>query len=134
MNLTLETDYAIRIVSYIAREDKRVDATTISNETEVTLRFSLKILRKLVSSGILRSYKGVTGGYQMNKPLDQVTLRDIIEVIEGPYAFSRCLNPDCGCCRTNADHAPNCKVRKVFEEISGIVNQRLEEVTVLDIL
>lgn len=134
MNLTLESDYAIRIVTYIARVDKRVDATTISNETEVTLRFSLKILRKLVADGILRSYKGITGGYQLNKRASEITLKDIIEVIEGKYAFSRCLNPDCGCSRTNTENSINCKVRKIFKDISDTVNEKLEKITVEQLL
>ena len=46
MHITLETDYAIRIVLYLAKANKRVEAKNISENTEVTLRFALKILRK----------------------------------------------------------------------------------------
>ncbi len=53
MHITLETDYAVRIVDCLAREQKRMGAQAIADETSVTLRFALKILRKLVGSGIL---------------------------------------------------------------------------------
>ena len=56
MYFTLETDYAIRIVDTLARSQKRLDAKTISEMTGVTLRFSLKILRKLVAAGIIKSF------------------------------------------------------------------------------
>ena len=63
MHITLETDYAVRIVYFLAQSGERVDAGRIAEETGVTLRFSLKILRKLVSGGVVMSYKGAKGGY-----------------------------------------------------------------------
>ena len=65
MHITLETDYAIRIVDALGRESLKggngikscIDAGTISESTDVPLRFALKILRKLVSGGIVKSYK-----------------------------------------------------------------------------
>ena len=59
MNLTLEADYAIRIVNCLATTKKRLDAKTISEQSCVSLRFSLKILRKLVTQ-ILDAGKGAT--------------------------------------------------------------------------
>ena len=47
-------------------------------------RFLLQILRMLVTHGVLRSTRGVDGGYSLTKPPDQVSLLDVIEAIEGP--------------------------------------------------
>ena len=60
MHITLEADYAVRIVYCLAAAGKRMDAKAISDDTAVTLRFSLKILRKLVAGGIVRSFKGIS--------------------------------------------------------------------------
>ena len=60
MFITLESDYAVRIVACLAKENRRLDAKTISEMTCVTLRFALKILRKLVSAEIVKSFKGLT--------------------------------------------------------------------------
>ena len=46
MHMTLEADYAVRIVEFLAAANQKVDARTISEETHVPLRFALKILRK----------------------------------------------------------------------------------------
>ena len=61
MHITLESDYAVRIVYCLARQGGRMDAKKIAEETGVTLRFSLKILRKLVAGGLVSSYKGTKG-------------------------------------------------------------------------
>ena len=92
MYFTLETDYAIRIVDTLARSQKRLDAKTISEMTGVTLRFSLKILRKLVAAGIIKSFKGTQGGYEIGRPLEEITLGEVIETIEGKFTLSRCVS------------------------------------------
>ena len=60
MRITLEADYAVRIVDCLSLSGRRLDARSISEKTGVTLRFTLKILRKLGMAKIVRSYKGVT--------------------------------------------------------------------------
>ena len=47
-------------------------------------RFLLQILRNLVTHGILRSTRGVDGGYSLVRPADEVSVLDVIEAIEGP--------------------------------------------------
>ena len=69
----------------LAQNQRRLDAKTISEMTGVTLRFSLKILRKLVAAGIIKSFKGTQGGYEIGRELDHISLGEVIETIEGRY-------------------------------------------------
>lgn len=127
MHITLESDYAIRIVLYLSQNRKRVEAKNIAEQTEVTLRFALKILRKLVAAGIVKSFKGTQGGYELQKEPEEITLAEVIQTVEGTYYLSRCLDPEQGCNREQK--LPYCKVQKKFAEISAYVRDRLEEVT-----
>lgn len=129
MHITLESDYAVRIVIYLARQEKRVDANTISENTGVSLRFALKILRNLVACGIAKSFKGTQGGYELNKAPSEITLKELLEAVEGEYVFSRCLGGTC----TNPN-SPTCKVRRVFNDITLTVRQKLDTVTVDQLL
>ena len=131
MKITLESDYAIRIVLRLAQCDQRQDAKTLSEETGVPQRVALKILRKLVNAELLCSFKGISGGYRLNRPTKEISLADIISVIEGPFAFSRCLtqedccsHPDGGC------RKEVCKVQQVFGDISLLVHQKLTATTI----
>lgn len=128
MHITLEADYAVRIVTCIANSDKRLDAKTISAQTNVTLRFALKILRKLVSNGIIKSFKGNSGGYELAKNPHEITLRDVIETVEGTYCFSRCLNGDEQyTCSRICDG--KCAYQKAYNEISKVVRDKMSEYT-----
>ena len=122
MYITLESDYAIRIVATLACEKRRLDAKTLSDITCVTLRFALKILRKLVAANILKSYKGIQGGYELAKTPDQISLKDIIETIEGTYMLNRCLDFSTPCSRGMSG---NCSIQEAFNEISEIVKDKL---------
>lgn len=131
MFITLESDYAVRIVSCLAVNNRKIDAKTISEMTCVTLRFSLKILRKLVSSGIVKSYKGTQGGYMLDKKPENITLKDVIEAIEGTYNFNRCLGDGYGCSRGMSGV---CCFQRAFAEISDIVRDKLESYNFKDLI
>lgn len=123
MHMTLETDYAVRIVEVLTSSEKRTDARTISEKTHVPQRFALKILRKLVGDGIVKSYKGAHGGYQLARPADTITLREVIESVEGPYRISRCQDDEYCCSHTT------CRFHKIYSEISDMVREKLDSYT-----
>ena len=127
MYINLESDYAVRIVSFLCRDGMKYDAKTIAENTGVTLRFALKILRKLVAAGIVKSYKGTQGGYKIAKPADEITLLDVIETMEGRYCFSRCLNEEHSC--GDWCSGMGCKVQRVYSKITDQVREELSKVT-----
>lgn len=127
MHITQETDYAVRIVYCLAKSGVRRDAKGISAEMAITPRFCLKILGKLVQSGTVKSYKGTGGGYELALPPQEITLKQVIEAVEGPYRLSRCIGEDAhGECNLGASGC--CTFQRVFGEISANINQQLAAV------
>lgn len=124
MVMTLEADYAVRIVDTLARSEHKMDAHSISRETQVPLRFALKILRKLVTDGLIVSYKGAHGGYALSRSADKITLRQVIESVEGPYMLSRCQQDEYNC-----THTTSCRFHEIYDEISKLVRQQLDAYT-----
>ncbi len=123
MVMTLEADYAVRIVEMLAVSNKKIDAHTISDETHVPLRFALKILHKLVAGGLIISYKGAHGGYMIAREPGKITLRQVIESVEGPYMISRCQQDEYACSHTA------CRFHQIYDEISSIVRTKLDSYT-----
>ncbi len=134
MHITSETDYAVRIVHCLAQSASRMDAKAISDKTGVTLRFSLKILRKLVGGEIVRSYKGTKGGYELNKAPTDISIADVIETVEGKYALARCVGADEYECSRNKDTCVVCKFREIYADITDTVQEKLESVKFSDLL
>ena len=126
MHINLESDYAVRIVRVLAQRGERVDAQTLADTACVSLRITLKIMRKLVSAELARSFKGAHGGYQLSRAPQDITLRHVIEAIEGPYRFSRCLDAeyDCSC-----KDAIACPFHSVFDDVTAMVISKLDSIT-----
>lgn len=120
MVMTLEADYAVRIVEYLTQNPGRCDAHTISDAMRVPLRFCLKILRDLVREGMVCSFKGAKGGYTLARPAKDITLREVIESVEGPYMLSRCQKEEYSCGRAH------CGLHKIYEKISADVRKELD--------
>jgi Rrf2 family protein len=83
-NLSRTVLYAIKATTELVRAqpDKLISAAVLAKHGEMPPRFLLQILGTLVSRGILRSTRGVEGGYCINRPAEQITLLDIIESFE----------------------------------------------------
>lgn len=126
MFLNNETDYAIRIISCLAEHDERIDAAGIAEKTGVTLRFTLKILHRLVQGGIVKSFKGNKGGYVLARSASEITLLQVVEEIYGPLTLSRCHSDgSCGCTHPNGF----CDYKDVFSDITKYMRKKLSEVT-----
>lgn len=131
MYITLESDYAVRIVAILCHSEDRLEAKAIAENASVSLRFALKILRELVNAGIVKSYKGSKGGYILNGKPENITLRAVIEAIEGTYYFSRCLSLEFGC---NRNMSGKCCFQKAFDDISVTVREKMDSYNFADLL
>ncbi len=132
MRITSESDYALRILTAMALHDKLADAKTISEETSVTQRFTLKILHKLVIGNIVKSHKGARGGYRLNLSPEKITLKMVIELIDGPIAIAKCVDST-ECCTLNHDKTA-CVYHHIFDTISTDLARRLEKITIADVI
>lgn len=132
MRITLESDYALRIIATLAEHGELMDAKTLSDETQVTIRFTLKILHKLVGGDLVSSQKGAHGGYILKKSADKITLKDVIELIDGPIGIVRCLGNG-ESCSLNHDKAA-CIFHHIFDKISFDLSMKLGSITIADIL
>ena len=131
MRITLESDYALRILTAMADYNEITDAKTISSDTSVSQRFTLKILHKLVQGDLVTSFKGAKGGYKLKIPADKISLRKVIELIDGPIAISRCLDNSEGC-SLNCDKSA-CDYHHVFDIISIDLANRLNKISIQDV-
>ncbi|GBE25654.1 MAG TPA: Rrf2 family transcriptional regulator [Actinobacteria bacterium] len=88
---TRRTDYAIRALVYLARDEgEMVTASTLAEEMTIPKGFLHQILPILQRSGLVASRPGRTGGYVLARPADEVTLLDIVEATEGPLEAAEC--------------------------------------------
>jgi Rrf2 family protein len=127
MHLTLEVDDAVRMVDCLNCCGGRLCAKEISSRTGVSLRFALKILRKLCAAHVIRSYKGVDGGYELNKEPEDISLLSIIEAVDGKISLTRCVQTDV--CSKNRNSTSLCKFYRLYSDLSDSIRKKLAAVT-----
>ena len=132
MRITQESDYALRIITTMALHGDIVGAGAISEKTSVTQRFALKILHKLVKGGIISSFKGTKGGYKLAKEPKDITLKSVIELIDGPIAIARCVD-SAEECSLKCDKTA-CVYHHIFDSISSDIAKRLDNITIFDMM
>lgn len=130
MQLSITTDYGIRIVLYLMQKKKIVRSGKLSEELDIPKTYILKVTKKLESAGLVKSYQGVNGGVCILKTIDEITLWDVICAIENTTAINKCIEE--GCC--NRNEKGYCKVRNVYLTLQEAIEERLQSIKLVDLI
>ena len=103
MQLASTTDYAIRIVCYLAAQRQMISTSELSQELSVPSSYIPKITKKLKQAGIIKACEGTNGGYMLTKQPENISLMEIISCVEETMAINRCLEEDRFCSRNLED-------------------------------
>ncbi len=131
MRLTRGADYGARGILRLARmsSDAVVLISDIAKAEGLPESYLAKIFQDLAKEGIVRSHRGAKGGFSLARPAAQITLREIIEAIEGPIALNRCLAPWEGC-----DKMDCCPLYPVLARAQASLLAELEKTTLADLV
>lgn len=130
MRITNCSEYAIRAIVYMAKEPEATyTATELYPHLDAPLKFLAKILQKMARKKILKSQRGVKGGFKIAMPLENLTIVDIIEAVDGAIALNKCLLTNYDCNREAL-----CPVHPIWEEAQLKLKEALSKKTIADIV
>ncbi len=131
MQLTKGVEYGIEGILYLARrsDGEPTLIRDISRATAIPETFLSKIFQRLAMHGIIRSRRGFRGGFRLARPAERISLREIVEAVQGPIEFHRCLDH-----LRARGRRHRCHVRRVFRTVQRKVASILEQTTLEDIL
>ena len=134
MNLTTRGRYGIRAISYIGENatNKPVPLSQIAEDLNLSDKYLEQLLRLLKRDGIITSQRGAHGGYYLNRPSNTISLREIINSLEGESFDFGCVDPSCNVvsCPTKG---LSIKLEKAISSVidnytlDDLINDRLEE-------
>ena len=109
-----------------------VTSVTISEQENIPLPILFKVLRILNEAGVVASRRGrgdKVGGYELLKDPADLTLLDVIRVVQGDIFLSDCLQDSTICCQQN-----NCGVHLELQRINDVLRKECSSKTLLEIL
>jgi Rrf2 family protein len=94
LELGSEERYALRALIYLALVGEQTTADRVSAEAHIPRRLLARIPAKLSHAGLVQSEQGRGGGSRLARPAGKITLREVVEAIEGPFGVIRCIMED----------------------------------------
>ncbi|GBD92876.1 HTH-type transcriptional regulator IscR [bacterium BMS3Abin05] len=109
LRLSKKTEYALIALKDIALNSRiqLMTAREISENHQVPRDLLAKILQTLTHHSIIRSVQGAKGGYILNKPVEEITLLGLIEILDGPAGLMECSLPE----PVNCTYLDTCSIR-----------------------
>ena len=129
MRVSAKVDYALRaVIELAASGEGPVKGERIAQSQEIPLKFLENILGDLRHAGIVRSQRGVEGGYWLARSPDELTVAEVIRAVEGPIANVRGVGPE------QVEYAGSATpFRDVWIAVRANLRAVLEHVTIADV-
>jgi Rrf2 family transcriptional regulator, nitric oxide-sensitive transcriptional repressor len=129
IRLNLSTDYALRLLLYLASHPDRQVATREMVEFHgISGDHVSKVVQHLVHAGYVRSGRGRTGGLQLGRPAAEITVGEVVELFEGPVSLLDCVAVQ-GVCVIQ----PECRLRVVLAQAGSQLMRTLNGVTLAEL-
>lgn len=130
MRLTSYTDYAFRLLMFVAlREDRLSTIEDVAEAYGISRNHLMKVAQALSSAGFLYSLRGRTGGIRLGRPAGEIRLGEVIRVTEEDLAIAVCFaGRDHGC-----PIAPYCGLKLTFQEAFAAFMAVMDQTSLADI-
>ena len=129
MRVSAKADYAVRaVVELAASGSGPVKGERIAQAQDIPLKFLENILGELKHAGLVRSQRGIEGGYWLARPPEEISIADVIRSVEGPLASVRGESPE------SLDYSGSAvPLGKLWVAVRANLRGVLESVTVADV-
>ena len=122
MQITRQTDYAVRAVLHLSRigGNQRAATSAVAQEQKIPPSFLAKIISQLSIAGLLHTSRGARGGVTLAREPKEITLLEVVEAIDGPIQLNECVGENSSCA---FDH--ECPLRPVWCDAQDELVNRL---------
>jgi len=118
-------DYALLITNQMVAASNQLRTTdALAGATHLPLATVRKLLKQLVDAGIVKSHRGVNGGYTLAQNPDLVSVADVIIAIEGPISLTQCATTPNSC-----DLMANCALKSNWSLLNNLLADMLQKIS-----
>ena len=103
--------------------------SVLAENQSLSRKYLHTLLTTLKSAGLVRSVRGPGGGFVLSRPPARIKLREVLCAVEGPLSLVDCVADERVC-----DRSKDCPARRVWEDLSGVVDKALDKVSLASLL
>lgn len=97
MQLSLHTDYALRVLMTLAATDRHLSVDEIAQRFRISRNHLAKVVQRLQAEGLIETFRGRGGGMRLARPADTITVGEVVRRFENLDAFVSCFAAGSGC-------------------------------------
>lgn len=133
LTFTSKEEYGLRAVMYLAMHQAEwpIQTREIATSDGIPEQFLEQVLAGLRRSGIVRSIRGASGGYELARVPRSITAGDVIRALSGPIAPIPCLDGDSP---DRCDKVERCAVMNLWQKVQSSISQVLDRTTIQDMV
>jgi Rrf2 family protein len=133
MKLTTKSEYSILALIYMARNEKKgfIKMEEISSHCDIPEKYLVLLFSILRQERYIRTRRGAGGGYELAKPASKITIAEIIRLMDGALAPTESVSKYFF---SSTPLGKEKKIIKVFKEIRDYISDRLEALTLADLV
>jgi Rrf2 family protein len=126
MKLSTRTRYGVRLMVALALKDRQAPTflKDIANSENISEKYLSLIVIPLRRVGLVTSIRGARGGYRLAKDPSEITLKEIVDVLEGDCSLVECVKNTSTCSRM-----PICAIHDIWAMIGGKISETLSSIT-----
>jgi Rrf2 family protein len=126
MQVSTKGRYGLRILLDIASHEQEGPVTLrdMAQRQEISQKYLWQVINPLKVAGVLRAIRGTSGGYVLARSPKEITVQEIVEILEGPMTMVRCTRAPGSCHRS-----PACTARLAWAEIEQRVRETMAGIT-----
>lgn len=129
VKITKKTDYGLTLLAALANKPEELQSLrSISENHKLPYKFIGQVASALLEAGIVSSKEGATGGYRLAKNPQEITLKEVMEVLDGPTVKVDCLSGK------KCPRQGECHHHSVMCALAATLNQTLSEKTLADLV
>jgi len=132
MLFTKSTAYALQALIELSKYDKPIDVNTLSEKTDIPKPFLAKLLQNLSKKNIIKSYKGIHGGFLLHKKPEEIKILDIFKTIEDKDSLVFYCSSDSENC--TRDRSSICSTFPFFSKLETEIEKIIEKYTLADVI
>lgn len=131
MQLTLYTDYSLRVLLYLGvRREETVTIGEIADAYRISRNHLVKVVHHLASTGFVHTTRGKGGGVRLMRPPEEIRLGEVIRITEGGFDLVECMNSQTNTCPIDQ----LCALKSVVQEALAAFTAVWDRYTLADVL
>lgn len=131
MKLTKSVDFALRVLTALARKNGPMTMPDLAEKLDISYNHLSKIIQKMRRSNLIKTQQGKFGGVSLNVSISDISLKQVIDLLDGPTTLASCLDvADGKACGLDSD----CRIKHMLFSVQSNINKELEAVSLAQLV